>query len=140
MRVWDLHRWRHDDVYESEDGESVRSLRVVNYRWGDPICWLDNETVAVGGIGQDDLAMIDGVEIYSAETGLRVGRIRLAAFALAVLLSAASVTLTGPIGFVGLVAPCEFTVLLSHVAGGWQGARRGRFRHLPKALRHGESA
>jgi iron complex transport system permease protein len=37
--------------------------------------------------------------------GLRVGRIRLAAFGLAVLLAAASVTLTGPIGFVGLVAP-----------------------------------
>lgn len=37
--------------------------------------------------------------------GLRVGRIRLFAFALAVLFSAASVALTGPVGFVGLVAP-----------------------------------
>ncbi|BCJ38476.1 iron-hydroxamate transporter permease subunit [Actinocatenispora thailandica] len=37
--------------------------------------------------------------------GLRVGRIRLSAFALAVLFSAVSVALTGPIGFVGLVAP-----------------------------------
>ena len=37
--------------------------------------------------------------------GLRVGRIRLSAFALAVVFSAVSVALTGPIGFVGLVAP-----------------------------------
>lgn len=43
--------------------------------------------------------------------GLRVGRIRLAAFGLAVLFSAASVALTGPIGFVGLVAPVVVRLL-----------------------------
>lgn len=48
----------------------------------------------------------------SAESlGVRVGRIRPAAWFVAVLLSSAAVTLTGPIGFVGLVAPVTVRLL-----------------------------
>lgn len=43
--------------------------------------------------------------------GVPVGRVRLAAFGLAVLFSALSVALTGPIGFVGLVAPVVVRLL-----------------------------
>ena len=74
-RLWDLRRWRHEDVYESEDGETVQRLRFVNYHWGDSMCWLDADTLAIGGIGNDDEAMIDGVEIYQAGTGNLLARI-----------------------------------------------------------------
>lgn len=73
-RLWDLRRWRHDDVFEAEDGESVRQLRFVDYHWNVPMCWLDESRLAIGGIGCDDLAMIPGVEIFDAESGERVGR------------------------------------------------------------------
>lgn len=43
--------------------------------------------------------------------GVRVGRVRPAALLLAVLLSASAVTVAGPIGFVGLIAPTIVRVL-----------------------------
>jgi hypothetical protein len=33
------------------------------------VCWLDNTTLAMSGIGADDEAMIPGVEIYDANSG-----------------------------------------------------------------------
>ena len=33
------------------------------------MCWLDNTTLAMSGIGTDDEAMIPGVENYDANTG-----------------------------------------------------------------------
>lgn len=49
--------------------------------------------------------------------GLRVRGTQLAAILLAVLLSAASVTVAGPIGFVGLAAPALVRLLATRVAG-----------------------
>jgi len=37
-RVWDVRRWRHDYVYEPEDGRSARRLRQVSYYWDKPMC------------------------------------------------------------------------------------------------------
>lgn len=49
--------------------------------------------------------------------GLAVRRVRFATIVLAVLLSAAAVTLTGPIGFVGLCAPVLVRLLARRVTG-----------------------
>lgn len=67
-RVWDVRRWRYEDLYEAEDGESARSLRQVSYYWDRPMCWLDNTRLAMAGIGADDEAMIPGVEVYDVRT------------------------------------------------------------------------
>jgi hypothetical protein len=73
-RVWDARRWRHDYVYEPEDGRSARGLRLAGYYWDKPMCWLGNTTLAVSGIGADDEAMIPGVEIYDATSGAVTAR------------------------------------------------------------------
>jgi hypothetical protein len=62
--VWDLHRWLTQNCWESEDGDSRRSLGSREYYWNHGICWLDNDRVVVEGIGNDDELMVDGVIIY----------------------------------------------------------------------------
>jgi ferric hydroxamate transport system permease protein len=54
---------------------------------------------------------------HARTLGVHVGRIRFAAVVLAVLLSAAAVTLAGPIGFVGLAAPALVRLLANVVPG-----------------------
>lgn len=71
-RVWDAWRWRHDNVYEPEDGDSARTLRQVGYYWDHPMCWLDDTTLALSGIGTDDEAMIGGVQLYDANSAAPV--------------------------------------------------------------------
>ncbi|MGD9526449.1 iron ABC transporter permease [Pseudonocardia sp.] len=53
----------------------------------------------------------------AAALGVHPGRTRLAVVLLAVLLSAATVTVTGPIGFVGLAAPALVRLLVPSVPG-----------------------
>ena len=73
--VWSLERWLGDDVWESEDGPSRCRLAQRLYRWNNPWCWLDDEHVVIGGIGEDDDEMLDGVEIYRVETGTRTAMV-----------------------------------------------------------------
>jgi iron complex transport system permease protein len=54
---------------------------------------------------------------HARTLGIHVGRVRLSAIALAVLLSAAAVTLAGPIGFVGLAAPALIRLMAGAVPG-----------------------
>lgn len=54
---------------------------------------------------------------HARTLGVHVGRIRAAAIVLAVVLSAAAVTLAGPIGFVGLAAPAIVRLLANAVPG-----------------------
>ncbi|APU14175.1 MULTISPECIES: iron ABC transporter permease [Actinoalloteichus] len=54
---------------------------------------------------------------HARSLGVNVGRIRFAAITLAVVLSASAVTLTGPIGFVGLAAPALVRLLVNVVPG-----------------------
>jgi hypothetical protein len=65
--VWDLHRWLTQNCWESDDGESRRSLGSREYYWNHGICWLDNDRVVVEGIGDDDELMVDGVNIYDID-------------------------------------------------------------------------
>ncbi|GAB3562082.1 siderophore ABC transporter permease CdtC [Amycolatopsis endophytica] len=54
---------------------------------------------------------------HARTLGVHVGRVRASAIVLAVLMSAAAVTLAGPIGFVGLAAPALVRLLSAVVPG-----------------------
>lgn len=52
--AWDLHRWLRENPWESEDGPSRRPLCWRDYFWDGPLCWVDNDRLAVWGYGTDD--------------------------------------------------------------------------------------
>jgi hypothetical protein len=62
--AWSLERWLSGNVWESEDGPTNKSLCGRAYYWGHAMTWLDDSRVAVGGIGDDDDAMVDGARIF----------------------------------------------------------------------------
>jgi len=67
--AWNLKRWLKDNVWEAEDGESMKSLCWRDYYWDGPMCWIDDHTVAIWGIGEDDLLMIPGVRLFDVVSG-----------------------------------------------------------------------
>jgi hypothetical protein len=67
--VWDLQRWLHGNVWESEDGPSRLRLCQRNYLWDTPMCFIGNDLLAISGIGDDDQLMLEGVRIFSPATG-----------------------------------------------------------------------
>jgi hypothetical protein len=66
---WNLRRWLYDNVWESEDGASVKRLAETSYYWNGPMCWIDDTTLAIWGFGDDDLALIPAVRICDVITG-----------------------------------------------------------------------
>lgn len=62
--TWSLERWRAGNVWESEDGPTRKILCVRDYYWDHAAAWIDETRVALGGIGEDDLYMIDGARIF----------------------------------------------------------------------------
>jgi hypothetical protein len=70
--VWDLRAWLSGNVWESEDGPTRLELCQRNYHWNAPMCWLDDERVAVSGIGGDDEAMLAGVRVFNAVSGVEL--------------------------------------------------------------------
>jgi hypothetical protein len=71
--TWSLEQWLGGAKWEAEDGPSMCRLVWRAYRWNNPMCWLDEDHFVLGGIGNDDEAMLDGVEVFHAETGVRTG-------------------------------------------------------------------
>jgi hypothetical protein len=63
VAVWSLEDWLKNP-FESEDGASRSELTWRNYHWNSPICWIDENRVAIAGIGFDDEAMLDGARIF----------------------------------------------------------------------------
>lgn len=70
--TWNLPQWLHENVWESEDGMSKRSLCWRAYYWDGPLCWIDNQRLAVWGYGQDDEWLIPAVCIFDAHSGRQV--------------------------------------------------------------------
>lgn len=66
---WNLQRWLKDNVWESEDGESKKSLCWRGYFWDGPLCWIDHRTIAVWGLGEDDVLLVPGVRLFDVESG-----------------------------------------------------------------------
>lgn len=62
-------RWLKTNVWESEDGASMKSLCCRDYFWDGPMCWVDQRTVAVWGFGDDDILNIRCVCLFDVESG-----------------------------------------------------------------------
>ncbi len=61
---WNLERWLTENVWESEDGPSRKFLCARDYYWDRAFAWIDDERVAVEGIGDDDAEMIPGARLF----------------------------------------------------------------------------
>jgi hypothetical protein len=62
--VWSLDRWLSHNVWESEDGPTRINLCARAYYWEGAVTWIDERFIAIGGIGEDDILMIDGARIF----------------------------------------------------------------------------
>lgn len=62
--IWKLDSWCCSNVWESEDGPSKLDICARTYYWNGAICWIDENRLAIGGIGDDDEEMIDGARIF----------------------------------------------------------------------------
>lgn len=75
MAYWSLARWLSENVWESEDGPTKKHLCARDYYWNKAVAWIDENRIAVGGIGDDDIDMIEGARIFDislpTETGGR---------------------------------------------------------------------
>jgi hypothetical protein len=69
VTTWSIPRWRHHNVWESEDGESRRALCWRNWYWNGPICWLEDDRLAVWGYGEDHDWLLPAVRIFDAASG-----------------------------------------------------------------------
>ncbi len=69
LRTWNLQRWFHENVWESEDGPSKMSLGNRWYYWDGPLCWVDNRTLAVWGYGEDDIWLLPAIVIFDVVSG-----------------------------------------------------------------------
>jgi hypothetical protein len=62
--VWSMNRWLSENVWEAEDGPSKIDVCGRDSYWDHGNAWLDEDTVAIGGIGDDEDEMIDGARIF----------------------------------------------------------------------------
>ncbi len=65
----DLAAWRAGETYAAEQG---RRLALRTYAWNQPVAWVTDSTVAIQRIGDDDIAMVNGVQLYDAPSGERI--------------------------------------------------------------------
>jgi hypothetical protein len=66
----DLIAWQGGATYAAENG---RDLTYRDYAWNQPVAWVSDTVAAIQRIGDDDAAMVDGVELYDAPRAERVG-------------------------------------------------------------------
>lgn len=69
IRSWNLNEWVRHNPFESEDGPSVRELAVRTYYWDGPICWVNENTVAIWGWGSDDELLIPAIRLMDVVSG-----------------------------------------------------------------------
>jgi len=62
--VWSVDQWLSGNVWESEDGKTKRDVCARTYYWDHGVAWLNEETVAIGGIGDGDDKIVDGARIF----------------------------------------------------------------------------
>jgi hypothetical protein len=64
--AFSLARWHAENPWEPEDGPTRLELCARDACWGHAIAWLDDERVAVSGLGDDGATMIPGARIFDA--------------------------------------------------------------------------
>ena len=62
--TWRLGPWICKNVWESEDGSTRKTICARDYYWDHALTWLDDDRIAIGGLGDDDKEMIDGARIF----------------------------------------------------------------------------
>lgn len=62
--VWNLEPWLSDNVWESEDGPTRREICGRTHYWDHALTWLDDQRIAIGGIGDHDTEIVDGARIF----------------------------------------------------------------------------
>lgn len=72
--IWSLDRWLSENKWESEDGVTRKGVCARDYYWDHGIAWLDEDSVAIGGIGDDDNEIIDGARIFDITSTGSTGR------------------------------------------------------------------
>lgn len=70
VSLWSLRRWLEENVWESEDGPSVKGLRL-RYYWNEPLCWLDGHRLCMWGYDVND-TVIAAALIFDVRTGKMV--------------------------------------------------------------------
>lgn len=63
LTAWSLAEWLQNP-WESEDGNSKFEITSAAYLWDRPLCWIDKNTLAYWGVGEDDEEMEDSAVIY----------------------------------------------------------------------------
>ena len=109
-----LYAWGYGSLVQTDLGPVTQLAPVVGF--GVLACVMLGRRLDIMTLG-DDTASVLGVDVR---------RTRLVVTVLAVLLSAAAVTLAGPIGFVGLCAPVIVRLLASLLGGAGSGLARHR--------------
>ena len=69
VRSWSMKKWMEDNIWEPEDGDTVRYMAQRWSFWDGPICWIDNRTLAVWGYGSDGGYLIPAVQLWDVVTG-----------------------------------------------------------------------
>ncbi|BCJ60706.1 hypothetical protein [Micromonospora endophytica] len=67
--VWQLRPWLDGNVWESEDGPTRQRLCYRDYYWDGPLCFVGDDLLAVGGIGDNDETMLPGVRLFDVASG-----------------------------------------------------------------------
>lgn len=62
--TWSLEQWISGNVWESEDGSTRKVICARDYYWDHALTWLDDQRIAIGGIGEDDVYMVEGARIF----------------------------------------------------------------------------
>ncbi|VAW70262.1 hypothetical protein MNBD_GAMMA09-1602 [hydrothermal vent metagenome] len=70
---WSIKNWIEKNPWEFVSSASMVSHTGKEYFWGQPVCWVNNNTVCIWGWGQDDCQVLPAVSFYDVETGERTG-------------------------------------------------------------------
>src|SRR5688572_8514524 len=62
--TWSLDRWLLENVWESEDGPTRCEVCARDSYWDRAVTWIDERRVAIGGIGDDEMDIIDGARVF----------------------------------------------------------------------------
>ncbi len=71
VAAWNLPRWLEENVWESEDGPSLRSVSDFPC-WDMPMGWLGDHILALWGYGNDESSLISAVRWVDLSTGAPV--------------------------------------------------------------------
>lgn len=71
-RVWQLDHWLTKNIWESEDGASIKTFTRREYHWNAPLYWANDTTLVIWGIGDDDCCMIPAAQVFDVHTGEQI--------------------------------------------------------------------